>query len=75
MKNSEKRDKFIKLAEGRTQNALNEIRKIGNLSNRRAYDYTNNDTKKIIKALRDAVSEVEKRFSSTDDSSDKFKLL
>lgn len=74
MKNSEKREKFIKLAEGRTQTALNEIRKIGNLSNKRAYDYENNDIKKIMKALKDAVNEVENRFSSSDEASGKFKL-
>jgi len=74
MKNSEKREKFVKLAEGRTQTALNEIRKIGNLSNKRAYEYEPNDVKKVIKALREAVSEVEKRFTSSDDASGKFKL-
>ena len=71
---AKKREKFIKLAEGRTQSALNEIRKIGNLSNRRAYEYTESDIKKITKALRDAIGEVERRFSSSGDGNDKFKL-
>ena len=74
MNNTEKRGKFIRLAESRTQSALNEIRKIGNLSNRRAYEYNDNDIKKITKALRDAIGEVERRFASSGDANDKFKL-
>ena len=72
---SERRDKFVRLAEGRTQAALDAIRKLGNLSNRRAYDYEDEDIKKIIKALRDATNEVERRFSpSAGDRGSKFKL-
>jgi len=72
---SEKREKFIKLAEGRTQLALDGIRKIGNLSNKRAYEYGKDDIKKIIKALREATADLERKFGASDaDGSDKFKL-
>jgi|TARA_R110002072_G_scaffold294393_1_gene464488 hypothetical protein len=72
---SDKREKFVRLAEGRTQSALEAIRKIGNLSNRRAYDYGDADIKKIIKTLRDATNEVERKFgSSSGDGVNKFKL-
>jgi len=71
---NEKRDKFVKLAEGRTQAALNAIRKIGNLSNRRAYEYSDADVKKITKALREALSEVERKFSSSGEPGSSFKL-
>ena len=74
IRNSDKNIKFVKLAEGRTQAALNAIRKIGNLSNKRAYEYEDADVIKIVKALREAVSEVERRFASLGDQSDKFKL-
>lgn len=73
-KDSEKREKFVRLAEGRTQAALSAIRKIGNLSNKRAYNYNDSDIKKITKALRDAISDVERRFSASGDQSDNFKL-
>ena len=70
-----KRQKFVQLAEKRTQAALNEIRKLGNLSNTRAYEYGDDDIKKIRKALRDAVTEMEARFSShNDEKTDVFKL-
>ena len=72
---TEKREKFVRLAEGRTQSALDAIRKLGNLSNRRAYEYSDSDVKKILKALRDATSDIERKFGSTSgDGADKFKL-
>ena len=57
---NEKRKKFVKLAEGRVQAALTAIRKIGNLSNRRSYQFDEADVKKIIKALKDAIAETER---------------
>ena len=73
--NSEKREKFVRLAEGRTQSALEAIRKLGNLSNRRAYEYSEVDVKKIVKALRDATSDIERKFGTTSgDAADRFKL-
>lgn len=74
MAESEKRTKFIQLAEGRTQVALDAIRKLGNLSNKRAYEFTDADIRKITKALKDAVSDLEKRFGSSADSTRAFKL-
>lgn len=72
---SEKREKFVRLAEGRTQTALDAIRKLGNLSNARAYEYDGDDIKKIIKVLRDATNEIERKFgSSSGDRENKFKL-
>ncbi len=70
----QKRNKFIKLAEGRTQAALSAIRKIGNLSNRRAYSYSDTDIKKIVKVLRDAIAETERKFGSSSDQTDRFTL-
>lgn len=72
---SEKRENFVRLAEGRTRSALDAIRKIGNLSNRRAYDFDDQDVKKIIKALKDASNDLERKFGSADTSEkDEFKL-
>lgn len=71
----DKREKFRRLAEKRTQTALNEIRKIGNLSNRRAYDFDEGDVKKIVKALREATNDIEKKFGSISKEEEKeFKL-
>jgi hypothetical protein len=63
-RDSKKRDKFKDLAEKRTNKALETIRLIGNLSNRNSYAYEETEVKKIVKALKDAVSEVEARFNT-----------
>tara|TARA_Y100001947_G_scaffold139337_1_gene129480 strand:- start:1714 stop:1959 length:246 start_codon:yes stop_codon:yes gene_type:complete len=62
---AEKHEKFRQLAESRTNKALDAIGRIGNLSNRSSYDWDEAEIKKIIKALKDAVNEVEGRFSTT----------
>lgn len=48
---SEKREKFKRLAESRTSNAIRAIRVIGKLGNKSHYDYTEQDVKKIVTAL------------------------
>lgn len=73
--NNEKRVKFIKLAEGRTQAALSAIRKIGNLANRRSYQFDENDIRKIMRALKEALSETERKFDPANGPGQKnFKL-
>lgn len=74
-KDSENRAKFVKLAEGRVQAGLSAIRKIGNLSNRRMYEYDEADVRKITKALKDAITEIERRFDPSGGPTQKtFKL-
>ena len=59
-----KRDRFRRLAESRTNKALEAIGRIGNLSNRQIYEFEEAEIRKITKALKDAVSDVEGRFAS-----------
>lgn len=61
---SEKHVKFRELAEGRTGRALDSIRRIGNLSNRHLYEWEDAEVRKIVKALRDAVGEIERKFEA-----------
>jgi hypothetical protein len=49
---NDKRKKFVSLAEARVKKTLNDIRLIGNLSNKNAYSYTDEDIKKIFRALQ-----------------------
>ncbi len=48
---SDKRAKFVQLAEKRTVNAIRSIRVIGKLGNPFAYEYGEADVKKIANAL------------------------
>jgi hypothetical protein len=58
-----KREKFVKLAENRTRNALRAIRTIGKLGNKNAYDYGPDDVKKIASALTKEVEAMKARMS------------
>jgi DNA replication protein DnaD len=71
---TQKREKFRELAEGRTTKALDAIARIGNLSNRQVYEYEDAEVKKIMRALRDAVAEVEARFEAPRTRKSGFKL-
>ena len=48
---SEKREKFVQLAESRTINAIRAIRVIAKLGNKSHYQYDDADVKKIVAAL------------------------
>lgn len=72
--NETKREKFIRLAENRTNKALEMIRLIGNLSNKSVYDYTNEEVEKIFHALEEEVALAKKQFTDLG-GSEKFKLI
>tara|TARA_Y100000591_G_C21608220_1_gene581472 strand:- start:469 stop:687 length:219 start_codon:yes stop_codon:yes gene_type:complete len=68
-----KQDKFERLATQRVNAAINQIRLIGNLSNKNLYKFSDNDRKKIIKALNDAVKDCDSRFKGTEKKDFKLK--
>ena len=57
-----KREIFVKTAEVRVNRALKHIKIIGALNDKSAYVYSDADVKKIVKALKDAVLEIETKF-------------
>lgn len=59
-----KEKKFRELAEKRVNSALKNIQLIGNLSNTRAYEYKEEDVKKMFKTLREELSIAESKFKS-----------
>ena len=73
---ADKREKFVELAERRTQAAIDKISLIGNLANKGAYDWADSDLKKIVNVLEDAVDRVKNKFlaASSGKRSDTFKL-
>jgi hypothetical protein len=60
----DKRAKFIELANNRVTRAIKDMRLVGNLSNRSAYEYGEEDVKRILKALQKEVDVIRTRFSS-----------
>jgi len=57
-----KREIFVKTAEVRVNRALKHIKIIGALNDKTLYVYSDDDVKKIVKALKDAVVEIEAKF-------------
>ena len=68
-----KRQKFIRLAELRTEKAVMAIENLVGLSNPRNYDYNTQDIEKIIKALKDSINVVSSSFSKSKEKK-KFKI-
>lgn len=60
-----KREKFVKLAESRTVNAIKAIRTIGKLGNPNAYEYDDSDVNKIVKALTSEIEAMKARMKNT----------
>lgn len=60
----EKRDKFVKLGQKRTINAIRAIRTIGKLGNKAHYEYEDSDVKKIISALNKEVEDLKMKMTS-----------
>ena len=62
----DKRQKFVDLAESRVTRAIKDIRLIGNLSNRSAYTYSDDDARKIFRALQKELDVAKSRFGGGD---------
>ena len=58
----DRRAKFVELAEARVNRAIKDIQLIGNLSNRSAYAYTEEDVRKVFRALQKELDVAKARF-------------
>ncbi len=71
----DKQQKFVEITEKRVTRLLNDIRLIGNLSNRNNYEYTPDDVTKIFSAIESELKTSRKRFDVALASDEKsFKL-
>lgn len=61
-----KREKFVRLAEARTNKIIDMIQLLGNCSNSSAYDYTQQDVDKIFAAIETELREAKKKFSKVE---------
>ena len=60
-----KSDRFIRVAERRTGKVLTDLRLLGQCANRRTYDYSPDQVRKIFREIRRTLAVVEKRFDET----------
>ena len=66
-----KREKFIRLAEARTNRIIDTLQLLGNLSNTGAYEYSKKDIDQMFKAIEESVSDAKAKFSKADIKSNK----
>ena len=73
-KQESKSDRFVRIAEARTNKIINMIQLLGNCSNKGTYDYTKEDVRKIFNAIEVELKNAQAKFESSSDDSAKFKL-
>ena len=66
----DKRKKFEEIATRRVNRVIKEIRLIGNLSNRSAYEFADDDIRKICKARQRELDVMKSRFDGPGKGSD-----
>ena len=72
MKNEEtKRDKFVRLAEARTNKTIKMIQLLGNLSDKRSYEFSDKDISTIFNAIDKELKMARQKFESADENSKK----
>lgn len=70
-----RRQNFVRLAEKRVTKVLKGIRLIGNLSNRKTYEYSSKDIEKMFRALDRELKNARARFDSDSETdTERFKL-
>ena len=59
-----KRDRFVRLAEKRTNSVIDRIRVLSNCANRYVYDYDENDIRKMFAAIEKEVKAARGRYEA-----------
>lgn len=67
-----KEHRFKRIASKRTEKVLNELRKLGNCSNRSTYSYSTEDVKKVFNAIELELKRIRALYATT--KSNKFTL-
>ena len=62
-KQETKREKFVRLAEARTNKIIDMLQLLGNCSNPSTHDYTKQDVDKIFATIESEVRETKKKFN------------
>lgn len=69
------RERFVRIAEARTQKIIDTIRLLGNCSNNYAYEYTQKDIDKIFSTIDSELKIAKSKFFSSGAKDSKFKLV
>lgn len=69
-----KRERFVRIAEARTNRILDNMRLLGNCSSKSNYEYADEDIKKIFGALEKELKQTKNRFLGVDSKEERFTL-
>ena len=69
-----KKERFIRIAEARTNKIINMIRLLGNCANKGNYSYTEEEVKKIFAAIDFELKQAKMKFTEAESSERKFSL-
>ena len=69
-----KHQRFVRLAEARTNKIIATLRLLGNCSSPAVYEYSTTDVNKIFRAIRDAMEDAENRFRKKGSGNRRFTL-
>jgi len=69
-----KRERFIRIAEARTNKILEMMRLLGNCASTNNYEYTDEDVKKIFTALEKELKNTKNKFTDNGQNEEKFTL-
>lgn len=61
-----KKERFMKIAEKRTNNIINTLRLLGNCSNKNNYEYTSEQVKQIFSAIDAELKSTKMKFEKKD---------
>ncbi len=64
----DKRAKFVELANKRVNAAIKAVRLVGNLGNRSNYEYTEEDARKMVRALQKELDATKAKFGEGSDT-------
>lgn len=69
-----KREKFVRIAEARTNKIIDMIQLLGNCANQASYDYTEKDVADIFGAIEKELKLTKQKFAINEGKTSKFKL-
>ena len=69
-----KHDKFLRIAEARTNKIIDMVRLLSNCSNKTTYEYDDSDVKKIFSVLEQELRSCKSKFQDSGDKDNKFTL-
>lgn len=69
-----KRERFVRVAENRTNKIINMIRLLGNCSNKGNYEYSEDDVKQIFTAIESELKNAKSKYYEVEQADKKFSL-